>query len=53
MKKIILAVGFLLILIGAGSMDSDVLMIPYIMTFSGCALLYCAGRGSDDTIRID
>ena len=51
MKKIIVCIGFLLMIIGAGSMDSEVLVVPYIMTFLGVALLLGAGRGlPNDTI---
>ena len=50
MKKAAGAIGFILMMIGAGSMDSDVLVIPYIMLILGCVGLFYAGRGLNDTL---
>lgn len=41
MKKIsrtIFAVGFFMLLIGAGAMDSESVVVPMVMTFSGLAI---------------
>lgn len=50
MKKALFGIGFCLMLIGGGAMDSDVLIIPLIMAFFGVALMFCAGRGIHDTV---
>lgn len=36
--RVIYAVGFLMLIIGAGAMDSESVVVPMVMTFSGVAI---------------
>ena len=51
MKKIGI-IGFVLMMIGGGAMDSANVAIPLIMAFFGMALMYisAAERGNNDTL---
>lgn len=51
MKKILSGIGFVLFLIGAGSMDSMTTIIPAIMLFAGLGMFYVSMKGEvNDTL---
>lgn len=51
MKKILGGIGFVLFLIGAGSMDSMTTIIPAVMLFAGLGMFYVSMKGEiNDTL---
>ena len=51
MKKIFGGIGFVLFLIGAGTMDSMSAIIPAVMLFAGLGMFYVSMKGeNNDTI---
>lgn len=51
MKKVIGGIGFVLFLIGAGTMDSMSFIIPAVMLFAGLGMFYVSMKGeNNDTL---
>ena len=51
MKKILGGIGFVLFLIGAGSMDSMTTIIPAVMLFAGLGIFFVSMKGeNNDTL---
>ena len=47
--RIIATIGFLLVMIGAGAMDSASLIAPVAMVLSGCVMMY-SGASMEGTL---
>ena len=51
LTKILISIGFILVMVGGAGMDSPSILLPVIMAFGGLGIM-AAGRGLEDAFNV-